>query len=43
MHLINFNYLKLKIENFNINTYPIFVETGTWHGTITFEIEKYFP
>ena len=30
MPSIDFNYLKLKIENFNINKYPIFVETGTW-------------
>jgi len=38
---IKFDYFK-KIENFNINKYPIFVETGTWHGNTTFEMEKYF-
>ncbi len=43
MPSIDFNYLKLKIENFNINKYPIFVETGTLRGSTTFEMEKYFP
>ena len=42
MPSINYKWLKTNIKDHAIKDYPIFIETGTFHGQTIFSLEKYF-